>query len=204
MFRVLAMFGGVLAVTAAQAQAPLRADVGVLGGLVHSDSPVAPALGMSMGLRWKELVSVRFRVGYVAVQKQANVAYPSGPPLDSVEHGLADVSLLFEPILVDVVGWNARIHLGVGAGVVRTIDDLDSVQRQDDPYALLASRQWHPTASWTVGLSGPITRHLAVSFDVLSLYYVEVFPLQTQVQRPLVTSLSLLFRPSRRKPPTHD
>ncbi|MFT6145310.1 MAG: hypothetical protein ACJAZO_001340 [Myxococcota bacterium] len=193
-----------LGMAVAQAEAPLRADIGVWSGLAHSNTPMAPALGLTGALRWKGSVSLRFRAGFLPGQKQSGLVPPIRTALESSVHGLADVSVLFEPILVDVVGWNARIHVGVGMGVVRTIDDLESAQRQDDPYALLASRQWHPTASWTTGLSGPITRHLAVSFDVSSVYYIEVFPFRPEVQRPLITSVSFLLRPSRLKRPLHD
>jgi hypothetical protein len=204
MFRVLMMVAGILGPVVTQAQAPLRADVGVWTGMVHSSAPVTPALGLTTALRWKGAVSLRLRAGFTP-QLRSPVPADFPPMLRYSSEGLlTDASLLFAPILVDIVGWNGRIHLGVGMGMVRTVDDLEVDFREDDPYALVVAKQWHPTASWTAGLSGPISKHLAVSFDVSALYYVEVLPIRTEVRRPVISSLSVLLRPSRDKRPLHD
>ncbi len=204
MYRILVMVGCLLGTTVAHAQAPLRADVGVWTGLVHSDAPVTPAFGLTGALRWKGAVSLLLRAGFTPHLRSPNPPHSRPMLLHSSEGLLTDASVLLAPILVDIVGWNGRIHLGVGMGVVRTVDDLEVDSRQDDPYAVLVAKQWHPTASWTAGLSGPINRHLAVSFDVSALYYVEVLPIRTEMRRPVISSLSLLLRPSRKKRPLHD
>ncbi len=203
MLRVLAVAVGMLGATA-RAEAPLRADVGVWTGLVHSNAPVTPALGLTTALRWKGAVSLRLRGGFMPHLRTNTIADARPRQLHSTEQSMADISLLFEPILMDVVGWNGRIHLGVGMGVVHTRDDLETTQRQDDPSAIVVQSQWHPTASWTVGLSGPLSRHVAVSFDVASLNYVETVQVWPEVRRPLITSVSLLIRPSRERRPLHD
>lgn len=204
MLRVLTIAATLFSAAAAHAEAPLRADVGVWTGLIHSGTPTTPAFGLSTALRWKGAVSLRLRAGFLPHLRTNTIKDSLWRPLHSAEQQLADVSLIFEPILLDVVGWNGRIHLGVGMGVVHTRDDLELLQREDDPQATIVQDQWHPTASWTVGFSGPLSRHVAVSFDVSSMNYVETVHLWTEVRRPLLTSVSLVVRPSRARRPLHD
>lgn len=201
MLRVVVIAAGGLWSGLARAEAPLSADVGVWTGLMHSNAPVTPAVGLTTALRWKGAVSVRLRGGFMPHLRDDTVKDALPVYRYSPEQQLVEASLFFAPILLDVAGWQPRIHLGVGMGVVHTRDDLEVLQRDDDPSATVVQDQWHPTASWHVGLSGPLGRHLAVSFDVSSLNYVETVQLWTEVRRPLMTSVSVVVRPRRRRGP---
>ena len=106
--------------------------------------------------------------------------------------------------LVDVVGWDARIQLGIGAGVVYTVDDIGAWLAVDDPAFVAVARQWHPTASWTVGLQGPLTRTVSVSLSATHRLYVEKVGVHADLHAPLGVMTTLLWRPERKMRPLHD
>ncbi len=68
---------------------------------------------------------------------------------------------------------NFDIFGAFGMGVVRTADDLEALQQQDDPYALATQFQLHPTTNFGGGLRIIFGESIALRIEGRSLVYIE-------------------------------
>jgi len=90
----------------------------------------------------------------------------------------AQANLVFSPIYGKVaVGGKSIVNYDIfgvfGTGITQTRDDLDALQRPDDPVAQATATQIHPTSNFGGGIRGEFGQNLSVSLEGRSMIYIE-------------------------------
>lgn len=89
------------------------------------------------------------------------------------------VNLQYSPIYGKLAAGDSRIIafdiFGLfGTGVVNTLDDLEALQKEDDPAAQATANQFHPALSYGGGLRIILNQSFAIRFEGRGLSYIEV------------------------------
>jgi len=113
----------------------------------------------------------------------------------------AEGNLEFSPIYGKIALGNDRIIgfdiFGVfGTGAVNTLDDLDALQKTDDPEAQATANQWHPSLNYGGGVRVELSPGFAVRLEGRGLSYIEVIESKTLEMKnnfTLLASASLFF-----------
>jgi outer membrane beta-barrel protein len=90
----------------------------------------------------------------------------------------ANVNLVFSPIYGKVaVGGKSIVNYDIfgvfGTGITQTRDDLDALQRPNDPVAQATATQIHPTSNFGGGIRAEFGQNIAVSLEGRSMIYIE-------------------------------
>lgn len=72
-----------------------------------------------------------------------------------------------DPIIFDIYGT-------FGLGIVGTLDDLELIQKEDDPLAIATASQVHPALSFGGGLRVAFNKTFALRFEARSMSYIGV------------------------------
>jgi outer membrane beta-barrel protein len=111
------------------------------------------------------------------------------------------VNLQYSPIYGKLAAGESRIIafdiFGLfGTGVVNTLDDLEALQKTDDPAALASQNQFHPALSYGGGLRVLLNESFALRVEGRGLSYIEVLESTTLEMKnnfTLVGGVSLFF-----------
>ncbi|MBA2319807.1 MAG: outer membrane beta-barrel domain-containing protein [Deltaproteobacteria bacterium] len=112
-----------------------------------------------------------------------------------------DANFQYSPIYgkVAVSGKNIvmfDIFGAFGAGVVGTRDDLEALQKENDPEALATQKQLHPTLNYGGGIRVILSKSFAFRFETRGMSYVEVIESSTLEMKNnvmLLGSASIFF-----------
>lgn len=66
-----------------------------------------------------------------------------------------------------------RLHLGAGAGLVETVDDLEALDRETDPESIATERQVHPTLDLAAALDVGLSERVLLRAALANVRYVE-------------------------------
>ena len=84
----------------------------------------------------------------------------------------ADIELRILPFQAQLGDWRTSVGLAAGPGLVTTEDDLVAQQAEDDPDAIAAQNELHPTV--VGGILGEVRhRHFGPRIRLSSLAYIE-------------------------------
>lgn len=98
------------------------------------------------------------------------------------------------PLRVERGDWTSDAGLVVGGGLVRTVDDLEALQAEDDPVALSTQVELHPTL--VLGLSAGLWwQFVGLRLDATRLHYTEtVYGSTLENKRPVFLDLQISFQ----------
>jgi outer membrane beta-barrel protein len=111
------------------------------------------------------------------------------------------VNLTFSPIYGKLAAGQSRIIafdiFGLfGTGVVNTLDDLEALQKTDDPRAQASQNQFHPALSYGGGLRVLLNESFAIRAEGRGLSFIEVLESTTLEMKnnfTIVGGVSLFF-----------
>ena len=106
----------------------------------------------------------------------------------------AELSGAFMPLHMEQGRWSARGGLFAGAGVIRTVDDLEFFQAEDDPEYVATEIELHPT--WLFGLTVEALRGpVGVRVRSQQVRYTETIGSEVQEEKhPTLVAVDLIVR----------